>query len=326
MAASTPTPASAQFDFTRRKRWQDILVTELAGCLSIVLSVHGKILFCTRSVRELLGYRETDWVDTQLTDYLHESDAAAFPWQLDQTLRTLSESDSVVRFCEKPRANAVSPSYKSMELRALPYGPDATQPCSCIVVTCRPYPTKYMDVYQSIIDLKLENERLTKALASQDTSGNEQVAGTVQAGWRPPSPPFTRYPPSTLPPYMQPSHGVPEMTNLNELLPLDFHPGFSTLPPTTLPVPGPSVTTSDSLVAPVVHVQRSATMDGDHYEQPKKKRRVMKQLVCADCGRTDSPEWRKGPLGPKTLCNACGLRYSKKKNEAAAGAGPSTLP
>ncbi|PWN17769.1 hypothetical protein BCV69DRAFT_301793 [Microstroma glucosiphilum] len=34
--------------------------------------------------------------------------------------------------------------------------------------------------------------------------------------------------------------------------------------------------------------------------------------VCTDCGRTDSPEWRRGPLGPKTLCNACGLRYAKK--------------
>lgn len=25
--------------------------------------------------------------------------------------------------------------------------------------------------------------------------------------------------------------------------------------------------------------------------------------VCVTCGRTDSPEWRKGPMGPKTLCN-----------------------
>lgn len=28
--------------------------------------------------------------------------------------------------------------------------------------------------------------------------------------------------------------------------------------------------------------------------------------VCVTCGRTDSPEWRKGPLGPKTLCNVSG--------------------
>ncbi|SCV67124.1 BQ2448_5770 [Microbotryum intermedium] len=29
---------------------------------------------------------------------------------------------------------------------------------------------------------------------------------------------------------------------------------------------------------------------------------------CANCGRFDSPEWRAGPTGAKTLCNRCGLR------------------
>lgn len=33
--------------------------------------------------------------------------------------------------------------------------------------------------------------------------------------------------------------------------------------------------------------------------------------MCAQCQSTDSPEWRKGPNGPKELCNACGLRYAK---------------
>ena len=31
--------------------------------------------------------------------------------------------------------------------------------------------------------------------------------------------------------------------------------------------------------------------------------------VCVTCGRTDSPEWRKGPLGPKTLCNVSLLGF-----------------
>lgn len=31
--------------------------------------------------------------------------------------------------------------------------------------------------------------------------------------------------------------------------------------------------------------------------------------VCVTCGRTDSPEWRKGPLGPKTLCNVSLVEY-----------------
>ncbi|KAJ8663873.1 hypothetical protein O0I10_000148 [Lichtheimia ornata] len=30
---------------------------------------------------------------------------------------------------------------------------------------------------------------------------------------------------------------------------------------------------------------------------------------CESCGTTSSPEWRKGPSGHKTYCNACGLRY-----------------
>lgn len=48
--------------------------------------------------------------------------------------------------------------------------------------------------------------------------------------------------------------------------------------------------------------------------------------VCADCLRTTTPLWRSGPQGPKSLCNACGIRYNKKKRAmiaatAAAAAG-----
>ncbi|RKP05948.1 hypothetical protein THASP1DRAFT_25645 [Thamnocephalis sphaerospora] len=32
---------------------------------------------------------------------------------------------------------------------------------------------------------------------------------------------------------------------------------------------------------------------------------------CESCGTMRSPEWRRGPSGHKTLCNACGLRYSR---------------
>ena len=32
--------------------------------------------------------------------------------------------------------------------------------------------------------------------------------------------------------------------------------------------------------------------------------RAKKPLSCANCGRTDSPEWRAGPTGNKSLCNA----------------------
>ncbi|GAA5881957.1 hypothetical protein JCM16303_003483 [Sporobolomyces ruberrimus] len=43
--------------------------------------------------------------------------------------------------------------------------------------------------------------------------------------------------------------------------------------------------------------------------------------ACANCGRTTSAEWRSGPTGPKTLCNACGLRWSKARSQAQAADG-----
>lgn len=57
--------------------------------------------------------------------------------------------------------------------------------------------------------------------------------------------------------------------------------------------------------------------------EKKKKLKVAEEYVCTDCGTLDSPEWRKGPQGPKTLCNACGLRWAKKekKKHQAGGAG-----
>ncbi|GMI84439.1 GATA transcription factor 15 [Hibiscus trionum] len=33
---------------------------------------------------------------------------------------------------------------------------------------------------------------------------------------------------------------------------------------------------------------------------------------CADCKTTKTPLWRGGPAGPKSLCNACGIKYRKK--------------
>ena len=42
--------------------------------------------------------------------------------------------------------------------------------------------------------------------------------------------------------------------------------------------------------------------------EKKKKVKVTDEYVCTDCGTLDSPEWRKGPAGPKTLCNACGCK------------------
>lgn len=36
-----------------------------------------------------------------------------------------------------------------------------------------------------------------------------------------------------------------------------------------------------------------------------------RRTICLNCGCHQTPQWRCGPLGPRTLCNACGVRYKK---------------
>lgn len=36
-----------------------------------------------------------------------------------------------------------------------------------------------------------------------------------------------------------------------------------------------------------------------------------KRVICKNCGASQTPQWRCGPEGPRTLCNACGVRYKK---------------
>ena len=66
--------------------------------------------------------------------------------------------------------------------------------------------------------------------------------------------------------------------------------------------------------------------DRDGPKKDKKKQKLADEYVCADCGTLDSPEWRKGPKGPKTLCNACGLRWAKKEKKRSGDDGKPTSP
>ncbi|XP_027335245.1 GATA transcription factor 3-like [Abrus precatorius] len=40
---------------------------------------------------------------------------------------------------------------------------------------------------------------------------------------------------------------------------------------------------------------------------------VRKKKRCNHCGSTETPQWRPGPTGRSTLCNACGMRYKSGK-------------
>lgn len=66
-----------------------------------------------------------------------------------------------------------------------------------------------------------------------------------------------------------------------------------------------------------------AGKDGFAGPDAKKRRgRAAPPGRCHSCNRAETPEWRRGPDGARTLCNACGLHYAKltrKQNGASKG-------
>lgn len=44
---------------------------------------------------------------------------------------------------------------------------------------------------------------------------------------------------------------------------------------------------------------------------PKPPGKVRGGVTCRNCGVQETPQWRCGPEGPRTLCNACGVRFKK---------------
>ncbi len=67
-SAQHPVPS---WEFTRRKRWADLIVTELSEAIVLVLSPGRKVLYCNPSVREMLGWLDDDLVDQDFTELVN---------------------------------------------------------------------------------------------------------------------------------------------------------------------------------------------------------------------------------------------------------------
>ncbi|KAK4982883.1 glutamate--cysteine ligase [Elasticomyces elasticus] len=70
------------------------------------------------------------------------------------------------------------------------------------------------------------------------------------------------------------------------------------------------------------HVESSASLDDGKLggfaggDAKKRRGRAAPPGRCHSCNRAETPEWRRGPDGARTLCNACGLHYAKLTRKA----------
>ncbi|GAA5978525.1 hypothetical protein JCM11641_007973 [Rhodosporidiobolus odoratus] len=112
-------------------------------------------------------------------------------------------------------------------------------------------------------------------------------------------------------------NGVPTMSYYNTPVHLrPFQPHYTTGAPPPMPAAAASGHT-----APTARRLSSASSSHQSHEhdmtdgQNDKRRPKTPPDCCAVCSCTETPEWRKGPAGSRSLCNGCGLLAAKRAKE-----------
>ncbi|KZT29738.1 hypothetical protein NEOLEDRAFT_1238515 [Neolentinus lepideus HHB14362 ss-1] len=98
-------------------------------------------------------------------------------------------------------------------------------------------------------------------------------------------------------------------------------------------VPGSSGQTTAEQDMELIRTKRATSsagsgMPGQGKSKYRKRSRATPPGKCHSCNIRETPEWRRGPDGARTLCNACGLHYAKlmrKRDKALAEGHPSPI-
>ncbi|KAI6005803.1 white collar 2 type of transcription factor [Pisolithus albus] len=318
-ARPTSNPNAAQipstFEFTKRKRWADLLINELSDAIIFVLSGDAKVWFCGRAVIELLGWRDTELIDRNFLEFVNAEDQQAFHVAFQDSLHTRKEMNSYVRLqCKNGFAMQHFPQSQVLfELKGYPlYLENETSP-RCFLAVAKPYPSRNVAMLNTFLELKIENERLQRRLAElrvrTSSPAIPTAEGSTSNGYTSHGLPTTGGSaagvPRSYPQVVQATHYQSSRQpwddftqQANQIRATRYDPHSTHLVRGQHTSPGPQSVEDAS--------------DDTLRRKKMRKSHGTEQYVCVTCGRTDSPEWRKGPQGPKTLCNACGLRWAKE--------------
>ncbi|KAK4155574.1 hypothetical protein C8A00DRAFT_13409 [Chaetomidium leptoderma] len=345
LALGNPTHPSMLTEFTKRRNWAARVVEELQDLLH-VLDANGKIKHVSPSSEPLTGYTPAELRDLFMIDLLHPDDVGVFTSELNESIATGAPMRVFYRLRKKDRSYTVFESVGHAHIAAPRFAPNAdnqTPFCQAFFMMARPYPTKNAGLLDSFLEHKIENERLRRKITELQKEEQDE-ADESERSWQQnqettPSEGGMRFGTTPSQPILDTSISPRDRrTSLDSGMVVEGvansrRPSISTTHADTIEMltglryqegersrgittgnPSPSLITGDVGIAiPVDRDQRSG--------EKKKKLKLADEYVCTDCGTLESPEWRKGPQGPKTLCNACGLRWAKREKKKSASSG-----
>ncbi|SAM02839.1 hypothetical protein [Absidia glauca] len=297
------------------RHWSEQLLND-NNVFLFVLSAHGDILYCSDACKGLTGYEPTDVVGHMISDFVHPDDHSVFYDMLDKVFETpLRLTQIQFRWKRK------EPPFGFTCLQSFGYSkPDDVPTFSfnnanniesnyyaffAIAQSCEP------STFDIVNSLKRENKLLQDRLSQLSASSNS--ASTFSS--YPPqsdsssspsssSSSYNNHPPSVISSWMQ--SGLHQSSN-----------PWMISPNTNLNTASNPSHLERRNSSPQPMHNRSILSEDTANDKKRKKKiyATVEDYRCSDCGSTNSPEWRRGPLGAKTLCNACGLRWAKKNKK-----------
>ncbi|KAI8975667.1 hypothetical protein BDF20DRAFT_879978 [Mycotypha africana] len=316
-------------EFTRRKNWSQSILDALRDVIH-VMTADMRLIYCSDASSEFLGYKPAELINRTFTEFLHVDDVDMFAREYRNAKNTMQNFVCTYRFLRKDGK------YTTLESRGKFHK-------NSFFGNARKVPSNVARSMDTFLELKLENEKLMNQLSllraqrklsrTSETSSDHTpsstslTTGSTDGGGDDSSDDFDDFNIPLNPPNVY-AQGVNASSDANESLAMftglrydlgERSHGISLgLDAELINVPPNHFSSLPIVMNNSDIVTINSSSQDKHRGKKKRVEKPVGMRICTDCGTTESPEWRKGPKGPKTLCNACGLRWSKTQKKAEA--------
>lgn len=314
-------------DATTEQVWVQRALAEMTDML-LLLRRDGTVLYASPSCKWITGYESKQIERDALSRFIHDDDKSVFTRQLEECIATARPLRCQFRFYKPNNTFCV------IDAHGHPHIKNENNTCNGVFLVCRPYPTKSSALLDSFLEHKIENIRLNQRISQlraeeeEDTNASRQAYLKQISGpsaQRQNLPPFGSYdatgsgeenessdtvntddgePGSLLESTMRQAQDMTHIDGIEMMTGLRYREGERSHGLSTGMRQGCLVNCDIDTATIEQQVQSAQEID--------RRKRLKGEYLCTDCGTSDSPEWRKGPDGPKTLCNACGCKSPRR--------------
>ncbi len=154
-------------EFTKRRNWPAKVVEELKDLLKI-LDTNGRIKHVSPSLTRLTGYNPEDVLERFIRDFIHPDDVGVFVAELNESIATGNPLRVIYRFRKKDGEYSVFEAVGHGHIAAARFAvnPNNQSPfCQAVFMMSRAYPTKNAGFLDTILEHRMENERLQRRIA-----------------------------------------------------------------------------------------------------------------------------------------------------------------